>query len=336
MSKERIVSVGGGTGTPITNDALHYAGVPWIESVVAPFDNGGATGRRRLDSFGKEIAYSDGMRTLFSLVHPNERDSKEYQTLFKIFNSRQNGKVLGQAIINHFFDPESGFSATENQLRDLGLNLRGHVYPSSTESSNISFVTQSGGVYLGENELDNLRMQDDMVVHMVLDPSVSAFTPAAEAIKKAEIIYLAFGSLHGSVFPNFLPEGMRKAVAESQAQIILTTNLLSTRNETHNFTPIDYVQVATKYIGRKPNALIVPEETREFFERENPEVADSYRRDGSFFLGWEQTKLNEASDQGVKIVTHRATKLVTVESGRKIVRHDPQKLSDALGTLLSA
>jgi len=70
-----IVTVGGGTGSPIVNRALLLAGVPHINAIAAMYDNGGYTGKRRLlDETGKEVAYSDALRIMCSLIDPNNRN----------------------------------------------------------------------------------------------------------------------------------------------------------------------------------------------------------------------------------------------------------------------
>lgn len=336
MSKE-IVTVGGGNGSPIINESLlRTQKVHDINAVAAVFDSGGATGRRRLDSFGREIAYSDAMRNLFSLIHPDKRDSKQYKALLELFNHRDSrDRVLGQDIFSRFFDPIEGFSQIEKIIEDLGINLQGHVLPSSTEPTNIAFTTTSGGKFLGEHLLDANRMSQDVVVNMYLDPSVDAYTPAADAIANAQVIVLSCGSLHGSVLSNFLPSGMREALAKSEAKLFLVTNLVSTRNETHGFTPLQFAEIVERYSGRKPDGLIVPDISRKDFESKHPDVAALYSREHSHFLGWGSQELYRAKDSGIKIITHQATRVVEAENGYKIVRHDPQRLSDALETILT-
>ncbi|OIP57201.1 MAG: hypothetical protein COX79_00155 [Candidatus Levybacteria bacterium CG_4_10_14_0_2_um_filter_36_16] len=337
MSKE-IVTVGGGNGSPVINEALLLTQkVDKINAVAAVFDSGGATGRRRLDSFGREIAYSDAMRNLFSLVSPDKRAAKNYQALLELFNHRDSrDRVLGQDIFSRFFDPIKGFSQIEEIIENLGIDLQGHVFPSSTKPTNIAFTTTSGRNFLGEHLLDEHRMSEDIVINMYLDPSVDAYTPAADAIANAQVTILSCGSLHGSVLSNFLPNGMKEALARSKTKLFLVTNLVSARNETHNLTPVQFAEIVEKYSGKKPDGLIVPEISRESFESKYPDVSALYNQEHSHFLGWNSQELYKAQDKGIRIITHRATKVVEAENGYKIVRHDPQKLSDALGTILTA
>ncbi|MEK7127783.1 MAG: 2-phospho-L-lactate transferase CofD family protein [Patescibacteria group bacterium] len=52
-----IVTIGGGSGTPVLNEALLLVGVKKITSIVTVMDSGGITGRMRTDAMGKEVAY---------------------------------------------------------------------------------------------------------------------------------------------------------------------------------------------------------------------------------------------------------------------------------------
>lgn len=336
-TEARIVTVGGGNGNPVINESLLGTGmVSYINVISAVFDMGGATGRRRTDSRGMEIAYSDPMRNLASLADPNQRNTPQYKALLEHLKSRQWGKVLGQDVFAHFHRDGDGFDGVQEHLTNLtGINFMGKVLPSTAESTNIKFSTGSGRIYTGENQLDEHYMSKDMVVDMWLEKDVLAYTDAKDAIEKATLIILACGSVRGSVLCNTLPLGMREAFHRSQAQIYLVTNLVSTRNETHDFKPADFAALVNSYIGEgRLNGLIVPEVTRAKFEEIYPEVSYIYDLDHSYFLGWEDNELKMAEETGIKIVTHNATIVVDSDGKERTVRHDPSKLSEALKSLL--
>ena len=332
---KKVVTVGGGSGSPDLNRALLRTGrVDFITAVAAVFDSGGATGMRRLNSEGKEPAFSDAMRILLSLVNPGDLDGK-FEVINKWFSDRDaRGRVLGQEIFHRFFNPETGYLQIIADLKKLGIGFSGTVVPSTTHSANILFTTASGRKYQGEHMLDIKSMSQDMVIDMELVPPVPAFALAREAIAKARVIFLSYGSVHGSVLCNFLPDGMRQAISHSPAKIYLVTNLVSSRNETHNFSPQDYIRVVRKYIGRPVDAIIVPAISRREFESKYPNVAALYKLEHSHFLGWEADELNRVTKEGVKVITHRATKVVAVpDKGTTIVRHDSIRLAETLAEI---
>ncbi len=337
MGKE-VVTVGGGTGSPELNRALLQTNkVDFIRAIAAVFDSGGATGRRRLNSEGNEPAYSDAMRILLSLVRVNSEDDQiRFQALKDVMSHRnRKDEVLGHSVFEHFYDKHDGYKNIENLLKRLGYNLHGTVLPSTTQSANLIFTTESGRKFEGEHELDARYMSPDVVVDMVLDPQVNAYPEATKAIRQAKLIFLSFGSLHGSLLCNFLPDGMRQAMAESEAKIVLTTNLVSTRNETHDFNPLQYIQTVRRYTGVDVSAIVVPEISRREFESRYPEVASLYSLEYSHFLGWEQTELYRVQSESVRVITHQAIRIIDIpRENTKIVRHDPVKLAEALKDVL--
>lgn len=342
---ERTTTLGGGTGTPIVNEALIKAGVKYINSIVTVMDDGGATQRRRIDSYGREISFGDSYRILLSLRDWENLDPRQAQAMEDFLSSRDiRERVLGQEFFSHFYNrrgrencrEETGFEPAIKLLENLTLvPFLGTVIPVTLESTNIVFVTESGRHYKGEHNLDDLRMSKDTVESMWLEPSVLASPKAIDAIENSDLVIFSCGSLHGSVLSCLLPRGIPEALKKSHAIIALITNLTSTRNETHNFSLQDFCSEFRKYSRDKsPDILIVPQQSRVEIESKFPDVSKAYNDEGSYFLGWEPEQLYEAEmREGVRIVTHNAVVVATYEN-RKMFRHDPSLLSLTLTPIL--
>jgi len=329
-----IVTVGGGTGTPVVNEALLLAGVKYISSIVTTMDSGGITGRRRTDSHGEEVAFSDALRTLLSLVCTQDKKSSRYRALEKILRSRTETDQLGYSIFSHLFNKKFGFAPLQKELENLiGMKFCGQIIPVTTQFTNISFETKSGAIFTGEHELDNHRMSKDMVKKIWLEPKVTAFPDAINAIKKADIIVFSLGSLYGSVLSNLLPQGIKEAYQKSHALTIYITNLASSRNETHEFEPDDFIKVFRKYssLANPLDILIVPATSRGEFEKKYPRAVKNYDDEYSHFLGWEKNGLEEKLS-GVKLLFHNAT---LVDPVHQRLRHDPKELAKTFRKLLS-
>lgn len=334
----KIVTIGGGTGTAVVNEALLKTGkVEFISSIATTFDNGGATQRRRLDSYGNEIAYSDAIRVMLSLIDPITLSDSNVEVVKRWFLHRDfKNTVLGQEITNRFFNKENGFMQIEKDLRSLGVRLRGEVLPTSASFSHIVFTTKSGMRYQGENLLDDHRISRDMVSEITLSPEVDAYIPGTEAIKNADFIFLSCGSIYGSLLCNFLPRGMREAMNDTKAKIYLVTNLFSSRNETHDIKPLAYAKLVEKYAGRIVSGLIIPKMSREEFEAQYPRVAYLYKmRESSYFLGWGKEELDKARNNKIDIIAHNAIRVIEIpEENMAIVRHDSDKLAQSFQKLL--
>lgn len=299
-------------------------------------DSGGITGRMRVDSAGQEIAYSDALRTLLSLIDPKTLNNKKVRELKDLLGKRNDrGQDLGYTIFSHFFDNnKNGFENIQTKLEKLtDIRFKGQIIPITLKSTNIVFKTKLGRIYKGEHELDDKRMSKDRVTKMWLEPKVPAYKGAMAAVKGSDIVIFSCGSLYGSVLCNLLPLGMKKALRESKAKKILITNLASTRNETHNFTPREFVQIFKKYTGlSKPiDIMVVPELTKEEFEKKYPQVAKRYASEHSFFLGWDSKELEKVRKIGIKIITHQAT---IIEPKHLTLRHHTGKLGEVLKSLI--
>ncbi len=331
VTKKKIVTIGGGSGTPVLNEALIRAGANFITSIVTVMDSGGITGRMRTDSYGQDVAYSDGLRTLLSLLPPSGPQQKQIANLKSFLRKRNDREQdLGYTIFSHYFSKERGFLDITEMLENLtGLKFLGRVLPVTTTSTQIIFKTHSGQIFVGEHELDNRRMSADKVAKIWLSPQPTGYPEAIAAIQSADLIFFACGSLHGSILVNLLPKGIGVALQKSGAKKILLTNLASAKNETDQFTPTDFVSIFRRYLNMaKPlDYLLIPHLSQTAFTQRYPEVARKYLWESSHFLGWEKADVDLASRLGVKILTHHATSIDRVYHR---LRHDPKRLAASL------
>ena len=241
---------------PIVNRALVKSGFSNIKSVVTTFDSGGDTGRMRTDERGRVLAFSDYWRSLISLWKDgSQKDNWEEMLRFRDGRNRNFGNMFFQFMtekVGKLSDVDRLFS----QL--TGARIEGEVIPVSSFPADVCFETISGKKYRGEHYLDELRMSDDVVVKIWLEPKVEANQEALRALVDSEVIILCPGSMYGSVMTNFLPNGMAEAYNKSRAKKILMTNIMSAANENNNYTQKEYVETFERYLKSKhPFDLVV-------------------------------------------------------------------------------
>lgn len=335
---EVILSFGGGHGLPGWLRALHYTDrLNFMHAIVAMYDNGGATGIMRLDSYGRKVALRDGISSIMAMVHPNDYSSRLYKSMVEMLTKKDDrGRVTGDFMVGSVFDQECGFSRFETFLKNCGLDLKGTVLPSSSHPSHIAYTTETDNRFVGEEKNDYNRMSNDQITEIRLVPvdpnseSTPGFPAAIEAIKKAKIIFLAPGTMHASLFSNFCPDGMKEAMQESDAFVVLGTNLVGMNVDgTNDATPIDLVRMVEKYTGVRPNGILIPCVSRSQFESENPKAAYLYwKREQARFMGWEADgdEIRDIEKDGVLVYTHNATSVVTVDENTEVVRHKPEEL----------
>jgi uncharacterized cofD-like protein len=242
----KICTIGGGTAMPIINKTLIKAGFKNINSIVTTFDSGGDMGRIRTDERGKVLAFSDYWRSLISLW--NDGKQKEiWEEMLRYRDGR--GRNFGNMFFQFLSEKEGNLGEVDELFSKLtGANLGGDVIPVSLDWSNICIKTISGKEYRGENFIDDLRMSDDKIDKIWLDPIVNANKKAILVLLESDVIILGPGTIYGSVLPNFLPDGMVEAYNKSKAKKIFMVNIFSTANEIKKANQVEYVEIFKKYL----------------------------------------------------------------------------------------
>lgn len=231
---------------PVVNRALVRQGFENISSIVTTFDSGGDTGRIRTDERGGVLAFSDYWRALMSLWVSNGQ-KMIWEEMLKYRDGR--GRNFGNTFFQFLSEKQGNLDEVDELFAKLtGADLKGQIIPVSLESSNVCLSTISGKEYKGENYVDDLRMSDDKIAGIWLDPEVEANDRAKEALINSEVIILCPGTTYGSILPNFLPRGMVTAYIKSKAKKILMTNILATANEIEDATQNGYVEIFKKYL----------------------------------------------------------------------------------------
>lgn len=331
----KIVTMGGGTGAPIIVQALLLAGYKNLSCIAASMDSGGKTGIIRSDERDQVIAISDLFRTLISLIGSSnhQKNIKAFTDLVSFTDGRQRnlGYTIYYALLEMY---RNDFIKAQNHLEELlGIKFDGTVIPVTTASSNICFETKNGTIFRGEHELDRQSMSKNAITNIWLHPDVPATPQAIKALEEADFVIYCPGSLYGSIISNFLPMGIKEALATSKAQKILITNLVSNRNQTHHFTPEKYLKIFRKFTGlKKPfDILISPNISQKAFEKRFPKVVRAYALEHAHFLGWSKNELKSIQDKGIKVAT---SAIISITPQLNRLRHDPKKLSRVLKTLI--
>ena len=304
----KIVTIGGGTGAPVIIKSLLLAGFKNISSITASMDSGGKTGLIRSDERDRIIAISDLLRTLISLIHPKDRSKPKTQALISLLDytdgrNRNLGYTIYYGLLEKY---QNNFKKVQSHLEELmSIKFQGQAIPVSLSPTNIHFTCSSGNTHVSEHVLDHLSHSKDTVTNVWLEPSVDATPQAKQAIEDATHIIYCPGSLYGSIVANFLPLGITNALKKSTATKILITNLTSTRNQTHRFTPTKYLQIFKKYtkLAQPFDYLITPHLSTKQFNQKYPKIKKLYQNTHSHFLGWNKQQPNSHLPRGIKVLT---------------------------------
>jgi uncharacterized cofD-like protein len=244
MQKKNIVTIGGGTGSFTLLSGLRNYQYD-ITAVVTMADDGGSTGKLR-DELGV-LPPGDVRQCLVAL----SESSVELRDLmnYRFAEGDLDGHNFGNLFLSALEKINGGFSEGVEQAIKI-LNVRGNVVPVSEGDMRLKIRLNDGRVISGEKELDdNMDVRQTGVHDVKLTKRVRANKRAITAIDKADFIIIGPGDHYGSIVPNLLVGGIKKAIKKSKAKVIFITPLTNKRGLTNGYAVSHYVRDIEKMIG---------------------------------------------------------------------------------------
>jgi uncharacterized cofD-like protein len=232
-SPRKAVVIGGGTGAPVSIRVL--LGLGWqVSAVVAMADDGGSSGilRERAGA----IPPGDIRKCLVAMASdPSSPLVRSFQYRFDYANNH----ALGNLILTALADTTYSFPEAIRICEEL-LDTRGHVYPSTLNSVELSGRTRDGRALVGQA---NIVKSDCALARVFLTPQdAEPYAPALKAILDADLIVLGPGSLFTSIIPNLLVPGITEAIARSDATTVFVCGLADMQGETWALNCAEHVE----------------------------------------------------------------------------------------------
>lgn len=322
-TKKRVVVIGGGTGTYQVLVGLKKFSNLELAAVVAMSDSGGSTGRLR-DEFGM-FPPGDLRRALLALSSLPIRE----KTLGRLFDFRfKNGEELkGHSLGNIFLaaltqitgSPEKAIKEAERILA-----VSGRVLPVTLTNTDLTATLIDGTKIFGETNIDIREIKPDIAIREVfLKPKAKVYPEAKEAIENADLIVLGPGDLYTSVIPNLLVSGMTNAIGRSHGKVAFVINLMTKHGETDGFTVSKFVSEIRGYMGPAAGKLKYL-------------IINKGKISGKTLSWYKKSKaepvVNDMKGNGVRVI--EGNFLDKPNGHVHFIRHDPQKLAQALVKLL--
>ncbi len=308
----KIVCLGGGHGlSAMLRGLKRYT--KDITAIVTVADDGGGSGMLREDL---GMPPPGDIRSCI-LALANTEPAME-----KLLNYRfSEGSLAGQSFGNLFLAALNGISDTfDEAVRRMGevLAITGRVLPVTNQDVHLEACFENGACVLGESKIFfEKKVNNCRIARVRLVPEHPKALPASlEAIARADMVVLGPGSLYTSIIPNLLVDGIREALAETQACKVLVMNLMTQEGETEGYTGADHVRALLHHGGPGildlclANSAPVAREVSEAYRAEDAEQLDLRRE--------------EIEALGVSV---RCCPLLA--AGRP-ARHDPAALARAL------
>lgn len=331
MYKQKIVTFGGGTGHFSLLRGLVELNQPdFISAVVGTWDSGGSSGRLRTEL--GVLPPGDIRQCLLALME----DTKQRQVAQKLFDDRLadiegplKGHSLGNLIaarLEHIYKgPDRGTEAER-----LLFRIRGRVLPVSLSELNLMAKLEGGEELEGETNIDLRGQKADYnpkkkITRIYFETNADPNPEVIAAILDAEKIIFSAGDLYTSILPHLLVTGVKEAIEQSKAKVIVVLNLMTKIGETDNFKASDYLKNFIYYLGSNNRIDVVIANSNGL----DPEILKVYKKDRQQPVKVDKAECKKIAP-GIKIIEKS---LAVYHIREHLFRHDPQKLADATLTI---
>ena len=302
----RIVAFGGGTGMSVLLAGLKpYSSR--ITAVVTVTDNGGSSGRLRKEF--DMVPPGDIRNCLVALAEgdPRLRDLVRY----RFEESDLKGHNLGNLMITALTRITGSFDEAVRELNRM-LCTRGQVLPATGHKISLIAHHTDGTKSTGEVQISRSGKRIERVE---IRPRVATIASDVDrAIREADLMIFGPGSLFTSVIPNLLVEGIREAIAASDAPKLYIANIMSQPGETTDFTLRQHLDAIEAHAGREFLSAVVTHDGAI-----PQEILDRYRVQGAFPV---EGLAEVCEDPALEVVTGEL-----LDSSSTSVRHDANRLA---------
>ncbi|MHB1000261.1 MAG: gluconeogenesis factor YvcK family protein [Armatimonadota bacterium] len=306
----RIVVVGGGTGlSTMLRGLKEYSSN--IVAVVTVTDDGGSSGmlQRQLGM----PPPGDIRNCLVALADEETLMTDLFKHRFEDAGEGLRGHSFGNLLIAAMTNITGEFEQAVKETSKV-LAIRGRVYPATLQSVRLGAEMEDGSIVEGETEIVE---HPELIKRISLIPSdAKPLDEVLEAISLADAIIIGPGSVYTSIIPNLLVGKMADAISESPAVKIYVCNVMTQPGETTHFRASDHVRAVVEHSGKKIfNYVLVNKEVP------SSHLLEKYHEEGAELVSPDVDTIKE---MGYKPITGDFI------SQTDVVRHDPQKLAQAI------
>lgn len=311
----KVVVIGGGTGLPVLLRGLRRYPIN-LSAIVTVSDDGGSTGRLREDL---SIPAPGDIRKVIASMSDVE------PTLLKLFQHRfENGNgisghSLGNLILAGMTSITGDFYSGIKEISRV-FNVKGRIYPIANENMYLKAEFEDGTVVRGESNIPKVGKPIKRVFYD--PPKIEPLPEAVRAIKRAEMIVVAPGSLYTSIIPNLIAPEIKQAILKAKAKKYYICNIMTQYGETEGYKASDHIKALHDHVGDQFIDEIVVHG-----EAIAPNIKEGYAKEKAEPVTCDEESL---MDLGVQILKDDIASLH--EDGT--LKHDEQKIAKLLYNLL--
>lgn len=337
----RVVVLGGGNGTSRLLSALlplvTAKQIGSLHALVHMSDDGGSTGRLREQY--SVAAVGDLTKCLMALssFQGDIRGDEFLRALeYRFTGGDFDGHTLRNILLAALELTSDIDAAIATMARVLQVPKAAGVVPTTLTTLTQQAIITFDGTHnlLGEGQHSiswkvNLqadpRWQPGDVRVTFAEGDVALNPRAQQVLRDATHIIVAPGHTYGTILPTLALPALGRAIAESQAKLIVMMTLLTTPQQTTGWTGEDFVRVYESYLGRKVDTVLT-----------NTGEADVWLVPGQAWVTFTE-KQHAYELQTVPLLsTETQPRQASDVVPRAVVIHDSAKVRDALKPLLQA
>lgn len=320
----KIVTIGGGTGSFTLLSGLKSL-TPNLTAVIAMSDDGGSTGELR-DEMGV-LPPGDIRQALVAL-------SRSSETMRELFNYRfSEGRLEGHSFGNLFITALQKVTDSFPEAvkgAEAVLDIVGHVLPVTLDDVRLKLTYSDGETVEGEHIIDEMIFKKGEKPNIDLTPIAKLNPEVKKAIMAADLVVIAPGTLHSSLIPNLIVEGMREALNETPAKVAYVCNLVTSAGQTEGYQVHDYAEQLERFGGEGMLDYVI-------YNTQKPtqEMLDNYAREGETWVEFDETTMSNANYEpigGEFLSQHIHAD--DPKAARALIRHDSDLIAQALVDLV--
>jgi uncharacterized cofD-like protein len=319
---QNIVTMGGGTGTFVVLSGLRRIPGLRLTAIVSSADDGGSTGRLR-DAYGI-LPMGDARQALVALA---EEDTMLRELFaYRFTKGDVKGHNLGNLFITALADLLGSDAAAVEEASRI-LRIRGQVLSASEKPTRLNARLEDGAELVGEHMIDERALGRARIEELSFTERAWVSSRARRAITEADLIVLGPGDLYTSTIASLLPSGVSAALQDSKARLVYVMNLFTKAGQTDGYSAREHVEEIERYAGKRLDAILMNQNGLP------KEAVEHYAEEGE-----RPIKDDLADDPRVRRMPLVSVAFVPPVPEdpvpRSLIRHDSEKLSDALASLL--
>lgn len=309
----KIVVLGGGNGlNSILKGLKDYTNN--ITAIVTVSDYSGELANS--SKFINNMPLEDIKGSIISLA-------QDEKTMEELINLKFQDKILKSLSFGDIFlmamnQINQDFSEAIEKTKDI-LNMTGKVLPVTLDEIKICAELEDGTVIENRSNIpDIVNSKTSQISRAFLNPYNAKPAPGVlEAIKEADAICFAPGSLYTSIIPNLLVKGVAKEIKESKAFKVYVSNLMTEPGQTYNYSLSEHIEAINAHSGGQIIDYCIYD-TSEII----PEYIRKYNMEGYEIV---EQDIQKVKNMGVKVIQRQVS---GVEG--EYIRHNPKETARAI------